>query len=104
MAKAARKSKGKGSKPAKGKKAAKAKKAVKAKKASAAPKASKVKIHPSVDNGFKPGKKNFAGGTLTCKCATDPVEVSIASQTAHNHACGCTKCWKPAGALFSVVA
>ena len=22
----------------------------------------------------------------------------------HNHACGCTKCWKPEGALFSVVA
>lgn len=21
----------------------------------------------------------------------------------HNHACGCSKCWKPAGALFSVV-
>ncbi len=26
------------------------------------------------------------------------------SQSAHNHACGCTKCWKPAGAQFSVVA
>ncbi|CTP92126.1 Glutathione-dependent formaldehyde-activating enzyme [Xanthomonas translucens pv. poae] len=23
---------------------------------------------------------------------------------AHNHACGCTKCWKPKGATFSVVA
>jgi S-(hydroxymethyl)glutathione synthase len=23
---------------------------------------------------------------------------------AHNHACGCTKCWKPAGATFSIVA
>ena len=22
---------------------------------------------------------------------------------AHNHACGCTKCWKPEGAIFSVV-
>jgi len=32
------------------------------------------------------------------------VEVSIASQTAYNHVCGCTKCWKPAGALFSQVA
>ncbi len=26
------------------------------------------------------------------------------SQCAHNHVCGCTKCWKPAGALFSQVA
>ena len=61
-------------------------------------------IHPSVDNGVKPGSPNFAGGTLTCKCASNPVEVTIKSQTAHNHVCGCTKCWKPAGALFSMVA
>jgi S-(hydroxymethyl)glutathione synthase len=63
-----------------------------------------VKIHPSVDNGIKQAKPGFSGGTLTCKCASDPVEVRLSSQTAHNHACGCTKCWKPAGALFSVVA
>ena len=30
--------------------------------------------------------------------------VAIESQCAHNHVCGCTKCWKPAGALFSQVA
>jgi S-(hydroxymethyl)glutathione synthase len=30
--------------------------------------------------------------------------VTITSQTAHNHVCGCTKCWKPAGATFSQVA
>jgi S-(hydroxymethyl)glutathione synthase len=63
-----------------------------------------VKIHPSVDNGIKKGKSDFAGGTLTCRCASNPVEVRLSSQTAHNHACGCTKCWKPEGALFSVVA
>jgi len=63
-----------------------------------------VSIHPSVDNGFKPAKKDFGGGTLRCKCKTDPVEVSVKSQSAHNHACGCTKCWKPAGATFAVVA
>ena len=62
------------------------------------------KIHPSVDNGVKRGKDGFAGGTLTCKCASNPVEVKLSSQTAHNHACGCTKCWKPEGAVFSVVA
>ena len=65
---------------------------------------SAIAIHPSVDHGIKPTAANFTGGTLTCKCSDKPVKVSVAAQTAHNHACGCTKCWKPAGALFSVVA
>jgi S-(hydroxymethyl)glutathione synthase len=30
--------------------------------------------------------------------------VTIKGNTAHNHVCGCTKCWKPAGSLFSMVA
>ncbi|HVJ33350.1 MAG TPA: S-(hydroxymethyl)glutathione synthase [Terriglobia bacterium] len=63
-----------------------------------------VSIHPAVDHGIKQGSPNFSGGTLTCKCATDPVEVTVKSQSAHNHVCGCTKCWKPAGSLFSQVA
>jgi len=63
-----------------------------------------IPIHPAVNNGVKPGSPSFAGGTLQCKCASNPVEVSVASQSAHNHVCGCTKCWKPAGALFSQVA
>ena len=63
-----------------------------------------ISIHPAVDNGVKPGSASFTGGTLVCKCASNPVEVSVASQTYHNHACGCTKCWKPAGALFAQVA
>jgi S-(hydroxymethyl)glutathione synthase len=63
-----------------------------------------ISIHPSVDNGIKPAVKDFAGGTLVCKCADKPVKVKISAQSAHNHACGCTKCWKPKGALFSVVA
>ena len=63
-----------------------------------------ISIHPSVDNGIKPGANGFAGGTLVCKCTQKPVKVTIKAQTAHNHACGCTKCWKPKGALFSVVA
>ncbi len=65
---------------------------------------SDVKIHPSVDNGLTPGADNFAGGTLHCHCASDKVEVTVGAQTAHNHACGCSKCWKPDGAKFSVVA
>ncbi len=66
--------------------------------------ASQISIHPSVDAGVKPGVVNFAGGTLVCRCAQKPVSVSIKGNSAHNHVCGCTKCWKPAGALFSMVA
>jgi S-(hydroxymethyl)glutathione synthase len=63
-----------------------------------------ISLHPAIDGGIKPGAKDFAGGTLVCRCANDKVEVAIGAQTAHNHACGCTKCWKPAGAKFSIVA
>jgi S-(hydroxymethyl)glutathione synthase len=63
-----------------------------------------TKIHPSVDDGVKAGDPNFAGGTLRCKCSSNPVEVTIKGNSAHNHVCGCTKCWKPAGASFSMVA
>jgi S-(hydroxymethyl)glutathione synthase len=65
---------------------------------------STVKIHPSVDNGITPAKEGFAGGTLRCLCSSNPVEVKIDAQTLHNHACGCTKCWKPQGATFAVIA
>jgi len=67
-------------------------------------KAMAVSIHPAVDAGVKPGKADFAGGTLRCHCASDRVEVELGANTAHNHACGCTKCWKPEGAVFAVVA
>jgi S-(hydroxymethyl)glutathione synthase len=63
-----------------------------------------ISIHPSLDQGVKAGSANFTGGKLSCHCAEAPVRVSIKSQIAHNHACGCTKCWKPKGATFSVVA
>src|ERR1700760_4601973 len=63
-----------------------------------------VNIHPSVDGGVKAGNASYSGGTLQCKCAKDPVTVSISSYVAFNHVCGCTKCWKPSGATFSLVA
>jgi S-(hydroxymethyl)glutathione synthase len=63
-----------------------------------------IAIHPAVDQGLTPAAADFSGGTLRCRCATQQVEVSIAGQCAHNHVCGCTKCWKPQGALFSQVA
>jgi S-(hydroxymethyl)glutathione synthase len=62
------------------------------------------KLHPSIDNGVKKGSASFAGGTLVCLCTSKPVKVKIKGNVAHDHACGCTKCWKPAGAVFSVVA
>ena len=63
-----------------------------------------ISIHPAVDAGVKPGKTDFAGGTLTCKCGSSPVTVTLKGNTAFNHVCGCSKCWKPKGALFSMVA
>jgi len=61
-------------------------------------------IHPQVDNGIVAGRDGFAGGTLLCSCSNKPVEVTIGAQTAHNHVCGCSKCWKPEGALFAQIA
>jgi S-(hydroxymethyl)glutathione synthase len=63
-----------------------------------------VAIHPAVDNGVKKGSADFQGGTLVCKCTTNPVKVEVKSQTAHNHVCGCTQCWRPKGVLFSQIA
>ena len=60
-------------------------------------------LHPAIDNGITQGFGSFNGGTLYCKCPSDQVAVRIAGDVAYNHACGCSKCWKPAGALFSVV-
>jgi S-(hydroxymethyl)glutathione synthase len=63
-----------------------------------------IRIHPAVDNGVKSSAQGFSGGELTCRCDTNPVRVRVNAQTAHNHVCGCTKCWKPEGAIFSQVA
>ena len=64
-----------------------------------------VNIHPAVDGGgLIAGSPSFDGGVLVCHCAADPVRIRVDSQVAYNHACGCTKCWKPEGATFSVVA
>lgn len=63
-----------------------------------------VHIHPSIDNGVKKGTGSFTGGTLVCKCSDKPVKVEIKGDVAHNHACGCTKCWKPDDSVFSMIA
>ncbi|MFM0001166.1 MULTISPECIES: S-(hydroxymethyl)glutathione synthase [Paraburkholderia] len=64
---------------------------------------STLTIHPSVDAGVKKGTPGFTGGTLHCQCPSDKVEVRVESNVAHNHICGCTKCWKPAGAAFAMI-
>lgn len=65
---------------------------------------SAISIHPAVDNGVQAGTPNFAGGTLVCHCADNRVKVRLNGDVAFNHVCGCTKCWKPEGAMFSLVA
>ncbi|KAI0189465.1 S-glutathione synthase [Astrocystis sublimbata] len=59
-------------------------------------------LHPLIGSGYK-GTPDFTGGKLSCHCKSAPVEVTLSSDVAFNHACGCSKCWKPANALFSVV-
>ncbi|KAJ5729524.1 uncharacterized protein N7483_004032 [Penicillium malachiteum] len=60
-------------------------------------------LHPLIDNGIAKGDPAFPGGSLRCQCSSNQVIVTLKSNVAHNHACGCSKCWKPSGALFSVV-
>lgn len=62
-----------------------------------------VSLHPLLDHGIANGNPDFGGGTLYCHCPSNKVAVSLKSNVVHNHACGCSKCWKPSGALFSVV-
>lgn len=63
-----------------------------------------ISIHPLVDKGVKRGVEGFSGGTLKCRCAQEKVTVKLTDNVAFNHVCGCTKCWKPEGAMFSLVA
>jgi S-(hydroxymethyl)glutathione synthase len=62
-----------------------------------------IALHPLLDAGLSSRPTTFTGGTLRCHCQADPVCVTIDSTIAHNHACGCTKCWKPQDAVFAVI-
>jgi S-(hydroxymethyl)glutathione synthase len=42
--------------------------------------ADKISIHPKIDPGIQPAAKDFAGGDLICKCAKDPVRVTVKAQ------------------------
>jgi S-(hydroxymethyl)glutathione synthase len=63
-----------------------------------------MSIHPAVDEGVEPADVDFSGGKLHCHCRNQPVEIRVNVQSVNNHLCGCTRCWKPKGALFSLVA
>lgn len=41
---------------------------------------------------------------LECGCKRNRVEVTLSGPIEHNHLCGCSKCWKPEGALFAQTA
>jgi S-(hydroxymethyl)glutathione synthase len=60
-------------------------------------------LHPAVDGGVSTVGAS-TGATLRCHCAANPVEVRIDVKVVHNHLCGCSKCWKPSGALFAQTA
>ncbi|KAF4119992.1 S-(hydroxymethyl)glutathione synthase [Geosmithia morbida] len=63
-----------------------------------------IPLHPALDSGLTRGDPKFtAGGKLRCHCRAAPVEVTLDGNVAHNHACGCSKCWKPQGAVFSII-
>ena len=67
-------------------------------------KLARVSLHPAVDSGVKPRGEERIGTTLRCLCKTDRVEIRVTRPIHHNHLCGCSKCWKPAGSLFAQTA
>jgi S-(hydroxymethyl)glutathione synthase len=68
------------------------------------PAMSSQRLHPLIDGDIEQQQSdNGSGGILRCRCPSDPVEIALSSNVSFNHACGCSKCWKPPGALFSVV-
>jgi hypothetical protein len=46
-----------------------------------------AKLHPLIDGGVKQQADNGNGGKLRCKCKSKPVEVTLDSNVAFNHAC-----------------
>jgi S-(hydroxymethyl)glutathione synthase len=66
--------------------------------------AAPVSLHPSVDQGLHHPANPFAGATLRCLCTSNPVAIRVEAPCQHNHLCACSRCWKPAGALFAQVA
>ncbi|WP_240547097.1 GFA family protein [Mesorhizobium tianshanense] len=61
-----------------------------------------VKLHPAVVRDISTSP--LGAFTARCKCASEPVEIAVDQAVAHSHLCGCSKCWKPAGAAFAQIA
>lgn len=59
-------------------------------------------LHPAV--GRDASASPVGAFTARCRCASEPVEIEVDQAVAHNHLCGCSKCWKPAGAVFAQIA
>ena len=64
-----------------------------------------IPLHPSLDrdDSTQPSSRS-AHVSLRCLCADESVAVNVRQPVYHNHLCGCSKCWKPEGALFAQTA
>jgi S-(hydroxymethyl)glutathione synthase len=71
-------------------------------RAEAAERAS-VALHPALDAG-RPRAPIGEATQLRCLCTQAPVEVRVEARPMHPHLCGCSQCWKPAGAVFALIA
>lgn len=60
-----------------------------------------TQVHPAVG---QPAERQTTGWKAACRCAGDKVEFECTSAVAHNHLCGCSQCWKPAGAILAQIA
>lgn len=63
-----------------------------------------VSIHPCVDHRNQGGIEPRRSSVIRCQCKTDRIEIAVSEAASHNHLCGCSKCWRPNGALFAQVA
>jgi S-(hydroxymethyl)glutathione synthase len=66
--------------------------------------AAQVPLHPAISSGTIRSESKREPLTLRCRCAASPVEVEVREAPSHNHLCGCSKCWKPDGALLAQIA
>ncbi len=60
-------------------------------------------LHPVLDAPAS-GEDHLQGAVLRCGCALAPVEVTLDAPLVHNHLCGCSRCWRPEGALMAQIA
>ncbi|WP_108610617.1 SRPBCC family protein [Aminobacter sp. MSH1] len=64
-----------------------------------------VRLHPAAQLSGQTSRASASTKTvLSCRCGQSPVRLELTQPVRHNHLCGCSKCWKAEGALFSQVA